>query len=303
MNGNVNIAFCFDGNLWMQAGVAITSLLIASDNRCAYNIYCVVADDVIELYQRELKKIVNNLSKESKIIFKNAGDAFKDGYVCRYATASYYRLLMHKMFPEVDKMLYADVDVIFLDQVRDLYEFDMGDNYVAAALDNANLKNNFNYHCKKYASWSKYKFQTLFRNYVNMGVSLWNLKKIRETGIFEQWESLATEEFPYIDQDVINYSCQGKITSISPVYNVMPANYGNIDGEDKTVWQAMKEEKLISEREYKAVYDNPCIIHYCGAKPWNEKIIRYYEDWWYMAAQTPFASVFLARLAVKNNER
>ena len=84
MDNSINIAFCFDHNLWMQAGVAITSLLISSQNKYAYHIYCIVSDDVDDYSQTQLANLVHKYSINSTIIFKQAGDIFKEGYVYKY---------------------------------------------------------------------------------------------------------------------------------------------------------------------------------------------------------------------------
>ena len=300
---HINIAFCFDKNLWMQAGVAITSLLISAQNKCVYRIHCIVSDDVIELYRDQLQQIVRKLSPDSTIVFKNAGDAFKNGYVWGYnSTATYYRFMLHRMFPEVDKIIYSDVDVIFQKDLSDLFDFDLADNYIAAVKDNLNVKSVFDYFYNKYESWQTHNFETLFGTYVNIGVSLWNLKKIRETKIYEKWQNLITEQFPFSDQDIVNYTCQGKIAFLSPVYNAMAANYGKLYAEDNIVWHAMKNENIITEQEFNDVYIVPQIIHYIGPKPWNEPVACHYDIWWYIASQTSYAPVFLARMAAKNKD-
>lgn len=299
MKKNINIAFCFDKNLWMQAGVAITSLLMSSNDKCLYHIYCIVSDDVIEFYQDELTKIVKNLSKKSTITFKTAGNAFEKGFVWGYnSTATYYRFMLHSVFPKVDKIIYSDVDVIFQKDLAEFYNIEMGDYFIAAVKDNLNVKSVFDYHYEKYDAWKKYNFKTLLGNYVNIGVSLWNLSKIRKDKIYEKWQSLITEEFPFSDQDIINYTCQGKIAHIAPIYNAMAANYGKLYDQNE-IWLSMREEKIITEQELKDVYTKPQIIHYIGPKPWNEMVSKHFEIWWFFASQTSYSSVFVAKLLAK----
>ena len=42
----INVAFCFDENMWMLAGVAIASLLYHAMEKCCYDIYCVVPENL-----------------------------------------------------------------------------------------------------------------------------------------------------------------------------------------------------------------------------------------------------------------
>ena len=64
----VNIAFCFDRNLWMQVGVCLASLLYHKGENTFYNIFCVVSDDVNDF---------NNLSilEHVDLYIKNGYDA------------------------------------------------------------------------------------------------------------------------------------------------------------------------------------------------------------------------------------
>ena len=275
---------------------------MSADNKCRYSIYCVVSDDVIPLYQNELKKIVEKISPESSIIFKYAGDAFKKGFVWGYnSTATYYRFMLHELFPDLKKIIYSDVDVIFQNDLISFYDIDMEDNFIAAVKDNLNVQSVFSYHFKKYPMWQKYNFKTLLGNYVNIGVSLWNLDKIRTTQIYEEWNSLITEEFPFSDQDIVNYTCQGKIKHISPVFNAMAANYGRLYDQDE-IWKSMKKEGLLTEQELKNVYEKPEVIHYIGPKPWNEKVSKFFEIWWFYASLTNFNSAFLVNY-IENNKK
>lgn len=295
MDNSINIAFCFDHNLWMQAGVAITSLLISSQNKYTYHIYCIVSDDVDDCSQTQLANLVHKYSTNSTIIFKQAGDLFKEGYVWGYnSTATYYRFMLHSFFPEIDKIIYSDVDVIFKSDLSQLYHLDIKDYYIGAVKDNLNIKSVFDYHYNKYSCWKKYKFETLLGNYVNIGVSLWNLNQIRKDKIYQKWLPLITEEFPFSDQDIVNYTCQGKILHISPIYNAMAANYGKLYDTDE-IWYAMQNENIITKHQLNDVYTKPQIIHYIGAKPWNENIARYYQDWWNIASLTPFFPQFIAK--------
>ncbi len=139
-----------------------------------------------------LEKKINN-SPNSNTIFSN---------FC------FSKLLLSE-FVEEDKVLYLDTDAIVRKDISALWKYDISDYYVAGVKDygvyeRGNLKE-LNYDGK----------------YINSGVLLFNLKKIRKDNIQEKWFKLISERklfFP--DQDALNLVCNEKILYLPSMYNV-----------------------------------------------------------------------------------
>lgn len=95
------------------------------------------------------------------------------------------RLLADRVEGLPDKMLYLDADIMLNRDVRLLYDVDVSEVEYAAARD----------HYGKYL---------LYPNYINAGVLLWNLKRMRETGIFEKArEELRKKKLTFADQSAL----------------------------------------------------------------------------------------------------
>ena len=114
-------------------------------------------------------------------------------------------------------------------------------------------------------------------SYINSGVLLMNLKKLREAGLDTHFLSLLnTYHFDCIapDQDYLNAMCYGKIHYLSDVWDTMPA-------EDKPEIEDVK------------------IIHYnLFSKPWCYDGIQYGDVFWEYAKD----SVYLEEIkAYKDN--
>jgi lipopolysaccharide biosynthesis glycosyltransferase len=91
-----------------------------------------------------------------------------------------------------DKLLYLDVDILFNRDIRLLYEIDVSDCEYAAARD----------HYGKYL---------LNPNYINAGVLLFNLKRMKETGILEKArELIRTKKLLFADQSALYRSTTRK---------------------------------------------------------------------------------------------
>ena len=293
---NINIAFCFDNNQWMQAGVAITSLLTSALGKCAYNIYAFIAPNVNDVAQNEIAQIVKNLDKKSKIEFINVGKSFDKGFTSRYlSTATYFRLLIATLLPKIDKIIYADVDLLFQGDLLEMDKISLGKNILAGAKDNLNLKAGVNapHGAKKY--WQKYGLNFATHAYINAGVLIMNLAEIRKEKLEKKWLSLISENFAYHDQDILNITCQGKVKYIAPEYNAMVLYFKN----KHSGWEAMCRKGLISNTEYENVLKSPKIVHFVGEKPWNTKT-NFFDLWWFYASLTKFYATLQMQYLDKN---
>ncbi|MBR4966487.1 MAG: hypothetical protein IKY53_08330 [Lachnospiraceae bacterium] len=126
---------------------------------------CVVKKDVTELYAREFANCPN-----------------EQCYCSPYTLLRLFADLVEGM-PE--KLLYLDVDVMFQHDVRMLYDIDVSKVEYAAAND----------HYGKYL---------INPRYINAGVLLFNMTKVRETGLLEKARKLIkTKKLVFADQSAI----------------------------------------------------------------------------------------------------
>ena len=52
-----------------------------------------------------------------------------------YTNTTYFRLFLPELYPQYDKMLYLDSDIVVLGDISQLYNTEIGTNLVAAAPD------------------------------------------------------------------------------------------------------------------------------------------------------------------------
>lgn len=142
-----------------------------------------------------LPAIVTNVNVRGQRFFRPDGPNFRSGWT--------YMILMkaalHRLFPELEKILMLDVDTFVLDDVSALWDLDLGDNFLAAAAEPFKT--------------------TKDALYVNAGVMLMNLAKLREGKGDELIASLNARAWNYCEQDAIAGLCQGGILEISSEYN------------------------------------------------------------------------------------
>ena len=137
-------------------------------------------DEIAKTYNAEneiLKVDVTDLYE------KEFGGCPNEGAYCSPYTL--LRLFADEIEGMPDKLLYLDVDILFNRDIRLLYDIDVEDYEYEAARD----------HYGKYL---------INPNYVNAGVLLFNMKKIRETGLLAKArELIKTKKLVFADQSAV----------------------------------------------------------------------------------------------------
>lgn len=179
-----------------------------------------------------------------------------------YTNTTYFRLFLPELYPQFDKVLYLDSDVILVGDISKLYNTDLGTNLVAAAPDDIIQYNKvFQDYAELVVGVAKY------QNYFNAGVLLMNLDQLRKFKFQEKFLYLLEKvKFSVAqDQDYLNRLCKGRTTLVSHDWNVMP--YVN----DETKPEDIK------------------LIHYNFAyKPWHFEDVTYKEYFWKYAEKTQY---------------
>lgn len=196
---------------------------------------------------------------------------------CDYFTLTiYFRLFIPKMFPEYDKGIYIDSDVVLTSDLAELFETEIGDNYIAACTDLS---------VADVPPLVKYMEQAVgvkAKEYINSGVLLMNLKKLREVKIEEHFlELLNTYHFDCIapDQDYLNAICNGNIYYLDEVWDTMP-------------------------NDNKSPLENAKLIHYnLFSKPWCYDDIQYGEIFWHYAEDSGYLDEIKAYKAGYSDEQ
>lgn len=139
---------------------------------------------------------------------------------CDYFTLTiYFRLFIPAMFPQYDKGLYLDSDVVLLGDLAELFDTEIGDNFIGACPDLSVVD------VPELASYMENAIGVDRRHYINSGVLLMNLEKLRQARLDEHFlHLLTTYHFDSIapDQDYLNALCAGKIHYLPPCWDAMP---------------------------------------------------------------------------------
>ena len=194
----INILLCgnkkvFDGALTQLISITnrtkspIHCYIITMDVTRIKKEYLPIEDEQVEFLDKYIKT-KNKKNIVEKIDVTDIYEKEFNGSKNESAYCTPYTLirLLADMIPNMpDKLLYLDIDIMANNDIQELWNIDIEDYEYAAVKE-------------KYGCW-------LIRpDYINAGVLLFNMKKIKETKLLEKARTLIKQKkLPFADQDAI----------------------------------------------------------------------------------------------------
>lgn len=265
MKKEIPIFFTIDNKYAPYVSVAIASIIENASKEYNYKIIIIYQ----ELTNENIKKITKLQNDNFKIEFvymKDTLDAITDRVEnrlrCDYFTLTiYFRLFIPEMFKEYDKGIYIDSDIVVPGDISELYNFELGENLIGACPDHSVVD------VPEIINYMENAIGVNRHKYINSGVLLMNLKKMREKKFDQRFlELLNKYHFDSIapDQDYLNAMCHGSILYLDECWDAMP-----IEGKKEL--------------------NNPKLIHYnLFSKPWCYDNIPYEDYFWKYAKKSNY---------------
>lgn len=188
---------------------------------------------------------------------------------------TYFRLILPYILKNYQYFLYFDSDILVLQDVFELAKINMNGNPIAAVKE-LFWNEKFNKANLMYAK-NRLKLYSP-RDYFNAGVLKFNVQAYLQEISFERIHKFVkTCKFRFLDQDILNFVFQGKITEIPPIWNVM-----DITSLGKDITVLSNEIK----QQYLQNYHTARVLHYAGhMKPWHCDKTKF-PLWWRYAQST-----------------
>lgn len=268
MSSEIPIFFSTDDNYIPYLDVAIASLIDNASKKYEYRIIVLNTG----LKQENIDKVKQNERSGFTIDFIDISNhiedimaRFKDVY--HFSIVTYYRLFIASLFPQYDKIVYLDCDLVILGDIAELYNIELEKNILAAAPEQyVQNTHEFRHYAEKALGVDP-------DNYFNAGVLVMNLKEYRKNGIEEKFINLITEyDFDLLDPDqaYLNYLCLGKTHILPNGWNKAPT-------------------PLLCEGKKN-------IVHYAlYKKPWQFEDLIDGDYFWAYAKHSPFYDLICKR--------
>ena len=267
----IPVFFAADNNYLPFLDVTLLSVKEHASKNYIYKIYVLHSG----INGKKAEEIMRHACEDFQIAFVNVEEYLQDVqqyFRLRdyYTSAIYYRLFIVGMFPNLDKALYLDCDIVALSDVAELYNTELGSAYVGAVADQVVGAEPI------FKDYTKRALGVDGEKYFNSGVITLNLKQLRKINFYEKFYAmLKSYDFRVApDQDCLNVLCKGRVRYFSEVWNRMP--------------QAVAEQSGAPE---------PKLIHYnLSKKPWHYTDVPYQDHFWKYAKQSAFYKEILHHL-------
>ncbi|MDO7252588.1 glycosyltransferase [Helicobacter sp. faydin-H76] len=251
--------------------------------------------------QASLQKTIESFSNCS-LEFINTKGLFSDIWESltskhHFSKEIFYKFIPSRFFPQYDKIIITDVDVVFLGDVSESFlDFDANTSSYLAGIK---LNNPDQFYPligwkEGYKKFSKIEFEAI-QNGIGAGYFIANLKAMRKNNIEQKFIDYATSNIHKLilpEQDVLNIICYPHIHTLSLKH--MIANYTwKVCGEK---WEKLSP-CVYTQKQIDEARLQPIQIHYAGhKKPWFYTDEPKSDLWFFYLAQTPFLQEHLNRL-------
>lgn len=263
-----------------------------------------IHNDISPNDQAKLKQTLEIFSRFSSLHFINA-----EGYLqslwkkipnqYHFSCEVLYKLIAPSLFPQYDKIIISDVDVVFLgDITKSFFEFDCEEDYLIGGVISNNPEAFFPLPPSGWRSGYK-KFSPSNLKAIQYGAGggylLINLKQWRKVGAEERCIDCLknnAKKLVLAEQDIINLVCFPHIKKISLAHIVSHSSWESL-GEQ---WEKLKPN-LYTQEEILEAREHPIQLHYVGAdKPWNTPSVPKSDLWFSYLAKTLFLEDYLNKL-------
>ena len=217
------VCYCMTRNIYHKIIPSLKSLI---KNANPARVYIVAEDDDVGF---PLPKQVQVMNWSKQTFFHPDGPNYHNDwtYMALMRTA-----LCHMFPPDMHRILSLDLDTIVNANIDELWEMPL-DGYYAAGVKEPSKSDK--------------------TPYINAGVVMWNLAKLRDGTADRIIRALNTEKYRFCEQDCLNEICAGKLKPINCTYNA-------------TRWTGLPGD--------------PKIRHFAAEPGWyeNEPLVRKYRD-------------------------
>lgn len=271
MQKEIPIFFSTDDNYIPYLDVAVRSLIANASKDRRYRIIVLNtgldSENIAKVKLNELSNFSIDFVDISKHV-ENIKSHFKNVY--HFSIVTYYRLFIASLFPEYDKIIYLDCDLVVLGDISELYDIPLKDNILGAAPEQ------YVQNTPEFRRYAEVALGVDPDCYVNAGVLLMNLDEFRANNIEEKFtELITTHDFDLLDPDqaYLNYLCKNKIYQLPNGWNKEPMPLP-CEGEKNIVHYALYKKPW----QYEDVIDGEYFWYYAEKSLFYKSILHTRES-------------------------
>ena len=268
----IPIFFATDDNYIPCLYVAISSLIENASKDYKY-----VINVLNTGLKQENKDIVRGLENDNfSINFCDISEKVADiksqlRDIYHFSVVMYYRLFIESLFPQYDKALYLDCDIVVLGDISKLFNVNLDNNLVGA------VREQVVYNHPVFSEYAEKCIGVSRENYFNSGILLMNLAEFRNNKIQDKFiDMIRTYNFDVIDPDqaYLNFLCRGKVKKLPTGWNKESIPEEKVEGDLNIVHYALYKKPW----QYKDVLNGEYFWNYAKKSPFNERFLKMIEE-------------------------
>lgn len=246
MQKMIDVVYAADHSYMLLCCVSAYSLMESMPSSVRVRLHLLIDESFSKEDEKLLSCLTNRFGNLLLIRHSVREKAFekRDFEDSLWSKAACYRLVLPGLLSDTDLCLYLDSDTLIVGDILPLWEENMEGYCLAGVFDDI----------------APVRHQTVgnhipgIHTYINSGVLLMNLEKMRREGIQEKLLNGVTD-YLVVDQDLINVVCYGSIKLLPSGYNCIPGVYA----------------------------DHPKILHFLMRdylRPWKNRRAANAAQWW-----------------------
>lgn len=279
----IPVFFTFDSNYVLAAKVAIHSMLRYASSAYQYELYilhttlsesdCRNLSSAIKEFTHANMNFINVSEYEKKISGLN-GKA-------HYSKEIFYKLIAADIFPQYQRILCTDVDVVFTGDISEAFFLYPDEDFIYAGVGPTNNDGRM----PKYKGKFTNEEIEILEHEIGAGFLLLNLDSIRKHNKQQEMTDFYINNYNRLllpEQDCMILTCWPLVRYIHTRFVVITAFY-DIDISKFEFYKGTPEFNCSREeaaRRFKKALQEPVQIHYAGPdKPWNSIMVRKHNEW------------------------
>ena len=249
-----------DGHYSVWVGTVMQSILEHTDSRICFHI--LHDETVSEENKRKLQQVAHQKGDSIQFHFIDTSifDDVKER-LHRFTVGTMFRLMLPEMLPNLNKIIYLDADIFVNIDIKELWNIDISNYFVAGVRDYGTYHHTFTPYPVREGMVDR-------QNYINAGVLILNLDKIRS------YVNMKNQSIQYLidnpesslfDQDALNVIYKNSILLLDEKWNsfVSVLKSKNVNEFENKIYQYARDvftlysDYLIDMEYYKTICRTP----------------------------------------------
>lgn len=267
------VVFASNENGVLPLTVAAFSLVDSARDTTTYDIN-ILSEGICKESQEKITASIKRVSPRHSVRFIEMASIYEKrqdlAALCgAWPISTWARIFIADLLPEVERVLYLDIDMLICDDCAELFTMDMQGAAIGAIYESLSTKN------KHYNN--ELEIPEQYKGYFNAGTILMDLNTFRRDKLPNKILDFANSHknhLSYPDQDCLNGVLYDNVIRLHPRWNwndITTRRVLNHNPDTNTLIRAATYKEVIEASCY------PGIIHFCGQyKPWkyNYHIMR-----------------------------